>query len=91
MAQRVNKGKQMEEWLFDRQSVITPAMVKQGLAEVANITAFDADYAKVLEDVRVDARLGQQLGVSGTPTYYINGIKVPGLRPVPRRGDRLTC
>lgn len=82
MAKRVNKGKQMEEWLFDRQAIITPAMVKQGLAEVANITTFDADYAMVLEDVRADARLGQQLGVSGTPTYYINGIKVPGLRPV---------
>ena len=26
-------------------------------------------------------RLGQQLGVNGTPTFYINGIKVPSLRP----------
>ncbi len=81
LAKGVNKGKEMEEWLFDRQAEITPALVKQGLAEVANITTFDAEYPKVLELVRADSRLGQQIGVNGTPTFYINGIKVPSLRP----------
>jgi hypothetical protein len=81
MAKGVNKGKEMEEWLFDRQAIITPAMVKQGLADVAKVTTFDAEYPKVLEQVRADVRLGQQLDVNGTPTFYINGIKVPSLRP----------
>ena len=54
----------------------------QSLQEVAQITDFDAQYPKVLEQVRADAQLGQRLGVNGTPTFFINGIKVnSSLRP----------
>jgi protein-disulfide isomerase len=81
LARGVNKGKEMEAWLFDRQAEITPALVKQGLSDVARVTNFDAEYPKVIEQVRADSRLGQKLGVNGTPTFYINGIKVPSLRP----------
>jgi protein-disulfide isomerase len=35
----------------------------------------------VLEDVRADSQLGQKLGVSGTPTFFLNGIKLGALRP----------
>ncbi len=35
----------------------------------------------MLEQVRADARLGQQLGVQGTPTFFVNGIRVGSLRP----------
>ena len=36
---------------------------------------------KLLEAVRADVRLGQQLGVTGTPTFFVNGIRVGSLRP----------
>lgn len=81
LARSSNRDKQLEEWLFARQETMTRDLVKQGLAEVAQISTFDADYSKVLEEVRADSKLGQQLGVSGTPTFFINGIKVPSLRP----------
>ena len=42
---------------------MTRDVVKQGLAEIAQVTDFDAEYPKMLEAVRADARLGQQLGV----------------------------
>ena len=35
----------------------------------------------MLPAVRADAELGKKLGVEGTPTFFINGIKVPSLRP----------
>ncbi len=81
LARASNRDKQLEEWLFARQETMTRDLVKQGLTEVAQISNFDAEYPKVLEEVRADSRLGQQLGVSGTPTFFINGIKVPSLRP----------
>jgi len=45
------------------------------------VSNFDEEYAKTLEQVRADARLGQQLGVNGTPTFFLNGIEVGSLRP----------
>ena len=56
-------------------------LVKEGLEQIAQVTNFDEEYPKVLEQVRADARLGQQLGVQGTPTFFVNGIRVGSLRP----------
>ncbi len=81
LARAKNKDKELENWLFARQPEMTRDLVKQGLAEVASLSNFDAEYAKVLEDVRADARLGQQLKVEGTPTFFLNGIRLPSLRP----------
>ena len=44
------------------------------------ITDFDARYPKTLELVRGDIAQGQQLDVSGTPTFFMNGIRLPNLR-----------
>jgi uncharacterized membrane protein len=83
MAKARNRGTQMEEWLFSHQDTMTPQSVKDGLREVAQITDFDAQYPTVLEQVRADAKLGRELGVSGTPAFFVNGIRVQGsLRPV---------
>ena len=82
MARARNSGEAMEDWLYQNQSQMTREIVKDGLQEVAQITDFDAQYPKVLEEVRADAQLGQRLGVNGTPTFFINGIKVnSSLRP----------
>jgi protein-disulfide isomerase len=56
--------------------------VKQALADIAQVTDFDAQYAKVLDEVRKDAQLGQKLQINGTPTFFINGIRIAStLRP----------
>lgn len=81
LARTKNKGPEMEAWLFARQEGMNPDLVKQGLAEVAQVTDFDAQYASTIEQVKEDARLGQKLGIQGTPTFFVNGIKVGSLRP----------
>jgi uncharacterized membrane protein len=83
LARAKNRAPEMEEWLFANQETLTRDRVKQGLTEIAQVTDFDAQYPKVLEGVRQDAQLGQRLGISGTPTFYINGIKInTSLRPI---------
>jgi protein-disulfide isomerase len=54
--------------------------VKNGLREVAQITDFDAQYPSVLPAIREDVQLGTKLGVTGTPTFYINGVKLSSVR-----------
>jgi protein-disulfide isomerase len=70
----------MEDWLFANQPSLTPASVRQGLSTVAGVGDFDGRYAKTLELVRGDIAQGQQLGVRGTPTFFMNGIRLPNLR-----------
>jgi uncharacterized membrane protein len=82
MAKATNRADQMVEWLFANQSTLTPDGVKAAARDVAQVTDFDAQYARTLEAVRADAQLGQRLNISGTPTFFINGIRIADtLRP----------
>lgn len=80
MAEDHGKGTEMEAWLYDNQPVMTPDMVKQGAREVGHVPDFDARYARTLELVKGDISLGNQLGVKSTPTFFVNGVRIPGLR-----------
>jgi uncharacterized membrane protein/protein-disulfide isomerase len=82
MAKAKGKGAEMEEYFFSNQEKMTPTWVKDSVRKVANVTDFDAQYSKVLDQVKADAALGRQLDVQGTPTFFVNGIKVNALRPV---------
>jgi uncharacterized membrane protein/thiol-disulfide isomerase/thioredoxin len=76
------RAEELERWIFDNQPAMTPALVRRGVREVGGISDFDAQYPKTLDQVRADVALGRQLGVTSTPTFFINGVKVVGgLRP----------
>ena len=44
------------------------------------VTDFDARYTATLQLVKGDIEQGGQLKVQGTPTFFLNGIRLPGLR-----------
>ena len=82
LARTKNRHREMEQWLFDNQDTLTRDRVKEGLEDVAQVTDFDAQYSTVLQAVRADAELGQKLQINGTPTFFINGIRIAStLRP----------
>ena len=63
-------------------SVTLTLLYFASLRERAGVTDFDARYAATLDAVRGDIALGSLLGVSSTPTFFINGVRVEGgLRP----------
>ena len=83
LARAKNQGPAMEEWLFSNQASLTRDTVKEALADIAQVTDFDAKYAETLGAVRTDAQLGQKVQLNGTPTFFINGIRIEStLRPV---------
>jgi protein-disulfide isomerase len=46
------------------------------------VTDFDREYERAIRLVKQDAELGNQLRVQGTPTFFINGVRIDGgLRP----------
>ena len=74
----------LEQWLFDHQGTtrsdqLTPAQVREAAKDVAGITDYSEQYDKILVEVKNDAGMGQLLGVTSTPTFFINGRKIAGM------------
>ncbi len=70
----------MEDWLYANQPAMNPDTVKKAAATVGGVTDFDARYAATLALVKADIAQGQQLKISGTPTFFVNGIRLPGMK-----------
>jgi protein-disulfide isomerase len=75
LARQHNRGPEMEEWLYTHQAGMTPPVVRQAAHDIGEVNDFDAKYASTIELVKGDIALGAQLGVRGTPTFFINGVK----------------
>jgi uncharacterized membrane protein/protein-disulfide isomerase len=70
-------------WFFAHQNELSPATVRAAAKDIAGIGDFDAEYPKAIQAVKADASEGAALKVQWTPTFIINGRRVPrdGLPP----------
>jgi len=80
LAREKGRADAMEAWLFDNQTSLSPSVVREGAREIGRVSDFDSRYAATLDLVRADISQGAQLGVRGTPTFFINGVRIPGIR-----------
>ena len=80
LAREKGRADAMEDWLFANQPAMNPQTVKNAAATVGQVTNFDARYAGTLELVKADIAQGAQLKVNGTPTFFINGMRLSALR-----------
>jgi hypothetical protein len=67
---------QVVEWLWTHQNILTREVVFNGVQEQFGIDV-RARYAQALAAVARDAELGRRLQVSGTPTFFLNGRRLP--------------
>ena len=80
MARKTGKAEALEDWLFANQPTLTLDGLKKAVRDIGGVTDFDAQYPKVLADVKSDTSLGGFLGVRSTPTFFVNGIQMPDSR-----------
>lgn len=80
LAREHGKAAAMEDWLFANQPTLTVASVKEAARTIGAVPDFDSRYASTLQLVKGDIEQGGQLTVQGTPTFFLNGIRLPGLR-----------
>jgi len=80
LAREHGKGEAMEDWLYSNQPAMNPDTVKKAAASVGGVTDFDKRYAGTLELVKADIAQGAQLKIGGTPTFFVNGMQLPGLK-----------
>jgi protein-disulfide isomerase len=74
LARQHNKGSEMEDWLYTHQPQMTPPSVRQAARDVGGVTDFDAKFDSTMTLVKGDIALGKQLGIRGTPTFFVNGV-----------------
>ncbi len=80
LAREKGRAEAMEDWLFGNQPAMTPDTVKNAAATVGDVKDFDARFTGTLELVKADIAQGAQLKINGTPTFFMNGMRLPGLR-----------
>jgi len=78
MAKKNGSDDKMKDWFFVNQDQITVASVKRVADEMAGVKDFEAEYQKVIGQVRTDASIGTSLGVNSTPSFFVNGRRIPG-------------
>jgi protein-disulfide isomerase len=82
-----NKFWQFHDALFLDQRKLDPDNLKQTAAKVGlDSTKFNACFASERHDagIRQDIAEGNSLGVTGTPTFFINGRQLVGAQPPPK-------
>jgi uncharacterized membrane protein/protein-disulfide isomerase len=79
MARANGTAQKLEDWFFANLGppMLTSVQVREAARDIGGVRDFDAQYAKVLEDVKADVALGASLKVTGTPTFFINGRRIP--------------
>ncbi|MEO6238159.1 MAG: thioredoxin domain-containing protein [Vicinamibacterales bacterium] len=78
MARRKGTAEALIDWFFTHQEQMTPATVRQAALDVGKVTDFDAQLNRAIQEVKTDAALGSALGVNSTPSFFVNGRRLPG-------------
>jgi uncharacterized membrane protein/protein-disulfide isomerase len=81
MARQHHKAEALEDWIFANQPTLSLENLKQAIRDIGAVSDFDAQYPRVLNDIRTDTQLGGLLGVNSTPTFFFNGVKIPAQSP----------
>ncbi len=75
---------QYHDKLFDNQQALNTSDLKQYAKEIGmDSVKFNEclDNSRMASEVQKDIEDGQSYGVSGTPTFFINGIELVGAQP----------
>jgi uncharacterized membrane protein/protein-disulfide isomerase len=81
MARDRGKYDEMAAWLYGNQGA-RPEAVREAAQKLLGVTDFDREYTAKLAGIRADIADGGVLNINGTPTYFINGVRLPGgMRP----------
>lgn len=76
MAARQGRRVEMESWLYQDAGTPSRERLWRAAAEVGQVTDPGAAYPAALESVRQDIALGLRHGVTGTPTFFLNGVNI---------------
>jgi uncharacterized membrane protein/protein-disulfide isomerase len=80
IAKEKGKFQEMSDWLYANQGTSQVAL-RQNAERILGISDFDRQVALKLPDIKRDIADGGVLNVNATPTYFINGVRLPSVIP----------
>ena len=78
IAKSKGQFEKMQDWMFMHQDQLSPATIRTALADVTGIKDFDGQKDKALQEVKTDISIASSLQVNSTPSFFINGKRIPG-------------
>ncbi len=81
LARRDGKQDELVAWLYAHQDALTADAVWTAARSITGRSNLQADYATALAGVKEDVAVAHRLGVSGTPVFFINGVRMPSVPP----------
>lgn len=78
MARSKGQFEKMQDWLFMHQDQLSPSTIRDALTDITGIKDFDAQKDKALQEVKTDISIGSSLQVNSTPSFFVNGKRIPG-------------
>jgi protein-disulfide isomerase len=84
-AHRQGKAWEMYEIIFENRKALSPSELEGYAAKIGlDVERFKEDVAdpKTAEEVDADKRLAESLGITSTPTSFVNGEGIRGARPL---------
>ena len=76
LSARRHREQAMVSWLYGNQKELSKEAIVKAARDVGGVDDFEGAYAAALEEVKADVALGGRLGVQGTPTLFVNGVKL---------------
>lgn len=73
--------RRLVEWLWNHQEDLTPETIFDRVADTFDLHAREL-YPELLVAIRDEAAVGTALQVRGTPTYFLNGRRLPHIPPL---------
>lgn len=80
VAKEKGKYDEMVDWIYANQGT-TKANLRAAAQRILGPFDFDKEVGLKLPDIRRDVADGGALNVRGTPTYFVNGVQLPAMRP----------
>jgi uncharacterized membrane protein len=78
MARSKGTDEKLKDWFFLHQDELSPATVRRAASEIGKITDYDARYPAAIQEVKTEAAVGAALQVNSTPSFFVNGKRIPG-------------
>jgi hypothetical protein len=76
LARAHGRGDAMAAWLFANQETLSANSLRKAAKDVGGVDDFDGEYPRAIAEVKRDIDLGLAHGVNGTPTLFVNGVKL---------------
>ncbi len=81
LARVKGKEEEMTRWLWDNQANLSKETISQHTHTVLGVDADDEMRSRLIAQIRAEGLIGYQLGVTQTPTFWVNGVMLQGASP----------